>query len=347
MLWSIAPLPELIEGGSKYRKLLFAIFFLLVMIKSPSSLWLPLKAFSISNGLLSVLACALWMGFDQWRPPDNGIFFVGDSSNPTIGRNHISQGAFQVMSACLSLGFACISKSRAARYGWIFVATVTLFSSLGLLQGRTGYLLALVAVVLAILFLIAMRYFLPALIVAVLGLAVLSASWTFSLNFSKRTAEAIEDVRDYSSETNVNKSQGIRLQFYAAGLEIYKASPIIGHGAGSFAEAYAQLPDQNPDLQLSRAQPHSEYIILMVQGGSVALLLFVSIGFFGIRYSLHKHISHCQSPEAIALAILVGLYWVGAGVNSYLWDLAEGHLFILILGTVVARRMISQGVIQR
>jgi hypothetical protein len=81
----------------------------------------------------------------------------------------------------------------------------------------------------------------------------------------------------------------------------------------------------------------------MVQGGSVALLLFLFIGFFGIKYSLHKHGSRYQSPEAIALAILVGLYWVGAGVNSYLWDLAEGHLFILILGTVVARRITCGG----
>jgi O-antigen ligase len=342
VLWTVAPLPELIEGWSKYRKLLFSIFFLIVFLQRPNHIWYPLKAFTICNGVLAFLACLVWLGVDQWRPPDNGIFVVGSASNPTIGRNHITQGAFQVMSACLSLGFAFASKGRYARTGWILVCTLTLISSLGLLQGRTGYLLAAIAAVSAVILLILLHRIRGALIVVFFSIAIFSFFWSFSPNLSKRTAQAIESIEKYTSGVDLNTDQGIRLQFYVAGLKVFSESPFLGHGVGSFAEAYSRLPNENADLQSSRAQPHSEYINLLVQGGLIGLGFFVLVGLIAIKYAWRSARRPVIASKAFSLSVIVVLFWSGAVVNSYIWDLAEGHLFIIILGTVIAVELLRR-----
>ncbi len=344
VFWSIAPLPELTEGWSKYRKLLFAIIFIFAVSRNPDCLWLPLKAFAASNGIIAFLACLVWLGVDQWRPPDSGIFFVGPASNPTIGRNHITQGAFQVMAASLSIGFALAARSVNVRVGWLSVGVLTLFTSLGLLQGRTGYLLAIVAAAALVLLLISVRRFKVAVLVGFAAFLLFSSIWQLSPNFGPRTIQAIQSIEKYSSGADPNADQGVRLQFYAAGLDIFLESPVLGNGVGSFAEAYSRLPNENADLQRSRAQPHSEYINLMVQGGSLALALFLAIGGLALKQAWGGVDDKAKSPKDFSLAILVTLFWVGSAVNSYIWDLAEGHLLIIILGTVASRSILSKQV---
>jgi len=347
-IWAIAPRAELIEGVWKYRKLIFVVLVatsLVVCRKNPGFLinfflaGCAIVAFGSLASRFGVMEYVLGPpastgGWPIGGTPEKSWLYIGEADNPTFGRNHITQGAFLVFASMFATGrsWSAFRVSTAQPYRGVLWALIAIFYLLPVfsIQGRSGYLLAFLGAgfwaVFAAVLLGGWKRLLPgALVVLVLGVMVFT-----SPHFLKRSNEAVDDVVRYS-QTGEQASQGIRLRFWLAGLELAADKPLLGYGVGGYAQAYSKLSEQPEWLRVSRAQPHSEYVILLVQGGGVALLLFLFLGGFFLRIAW-RGISLKDGPGLTSVA---SLFFVYAGFNSAIWDLAEGHFFSFVTALVI------------
>lgn len=352
-LWSVAPRDELLEGAWKYRKLTFVFLAAASIIacrKRPEFLinfflmgCAVVAAGSLSSrfGILDLILGAPTStgGWPIGVTPTGSWFHIGGPDNPTFGRNHITQGALLVFAAMFAVGrawtaFARGSELRWTGIGWAFAAAFYLIPVFSI-QGRSGYLLAVIGAVFWIaLALIRLRgssrIMLPCIIFGCLTALI----WS-SPHFLKRSAEAVDDVVRYS-QTGARTSQGERLGFWQAGLELAAQRPVFGYGVGGYAQAYSELPNQPEALKNSRSQPHSEWVILFVQGGVVAVALFALLALSVIRGIVKRGFRE-GSADFYGLLLVSSLFFFYAAFNSAVWDLAEGHFFgCLLLCTVGA-----------
>lgn len=343
-LWAVAPREELIEGVWKYRKLIFVVLVatsLFVCRKPPGFLInfflagcaiVALGSLASRFGLMEYVlgSPSVTGGWPIGGTPERSWLHIGGPDNPTFGRNHITQGAFLVFASMFAMGRswpALLGQSKKLSLGvlWFSLAIfylVPVFS----IQGRSGYLLALLGgifwVALALFKLRGRRRFLaPCLVIAVLGTLVSS-----SPHFFKRSYQAVDDVVRYS-QTGEQTSQGERVRFWRAGLALAAERPLLGYGAGGYSQAYSELQGEPESLRASRSQPHSEYLIVLVQGGVIGFALLVSIAILSMRA-----LSRILDLQEWAAIFGVGiLFWIYASFNSAIWDLAEGHFFGILL----------------
>jgi len=347
--WGVAPPDEALEGISKYRKLLFLALIGLSVAASSEAPLLLLRFFFVGC-LITTLGSIMirfgifeWLwgppnhqgGWAFWRDVNKHMFFIGGPSNPTFGRNHITQGAFGVFGGCFAAGWAwkILRKPKPQISIGITLIFLTFFFMVSIfsMQGRSGYLLAVcgsvIFNVICILKLNGWKRYLPGTL-TILGFLFLAFT---SPQFLPRTEAALnetfEAIHDGSRE-----GQGVRIRFWEAGLNLSAARPITGYGVGGYAQAYSELSDEPLHLRESRAQPHSEYVILLVQGGLPAVLLYFGILFLLIRAS-YRYFLRVDDPSLLAVIILFALY---SAFNSSIWDLAEGHFFSLIGGVLLA-----------
>jgi len=348
-LWAVAPREELIEGVWKYRKLIFVVLVatsLVVCRKDPGFL---INFFLAGCGIVALGSLASRFGLIEYvlGPPaatggwpiegtaQKSWLYIGAPDNPTFGRNHITQGAFLVFASMFAVGrswSALIGQSSAFLQGllWFFLAVfylVPVFS----IQGRSGYLLALLGGIFWVVFGLfklrgRTRFLAPLLAIAVLGALVYS-----SPHFFKRSYQAVDDVVRYS-QTGEQTSQGERIRFWRAGLALAAERPLIGYGAGGYAQAYSELKSEPESLRSSRSQPHSEYVIVLVQGGFVGFALLLALTALSISATYRA--PGCTDRAGI-LCVLI-LFAIYAGFNSAIWDLAEGHLTAVLIATCLS-----------
>lgn len=346
--WSLAPNDELIEGVFKYRKLIFVPLVAISIYVAPKDPEFIFKFFLA--GCFSVALVSIGIrfhvfdtilgpqtseaGWDLGGTKGHSWFHLGGHKNPTVGRNHISQGAFLVFSGYFlwALVLERFSKNYREGLAWsasLMLVAFTLWFAVFGLQGRTGYLLTfLSAFILLVATLTANRmHFLKVhlLIVSVFVGTGATLAVT-SHNFLQRSTDAVQEVLAYQSEDP--QGQGVRLSWWIFGMKVATDAPVVGHGAGSFPELYSRDSTQREKLRDSRAQPHSEPVLQLVHGGAVALILYIGI-FFAPIMALWRDFDYWQLVRWGGLLFLIfvhGLY------NSALWDLAEGHYLVVLLG---------------
>lgn len=366
--WSIAPSSDLLESWSRYRRLLYVPlaawglwlgFQLQKGGAHPRGLARDWLAWFVAGASLSALVSWLaycgwtgaWFGSGTgqagaWVWAGQKIVSFPAASNPAFGHSHIAAGAFLVIAANAWL--------MLTRVSWLgLAAAVFTATPVVLMQGRTGYLLLLVSVlvwVLAGLLALWRGYRQPAATIwrlLVVGLVV-SVWWQLSPHLQWRSQQAASEVQGYvqTQPAVPVTSQGIRLAFWQTGLEMVTASParvVFGLGVGGYAQGYRDLRGQ-PTPEGS-GQPHSEYIALLVQGGLVGLGLWFWIWLQACRLVVHLArrsfgdvLGH--SPvQSVGWGLMVMLVLLDAGFNSVLWNVEEGHLLVLLLGGLLAQAM--------
>ncbi len=342
-LWSIAPRDELLEALSKYRRLIYIPLFLIVLYEIDSEKWnfAPVKFFLVGCTFVLIGSLFTTLGLTEFllgpeRSPGSGwevlthngkaLFYIGPIENPTFGRNHITTTLFLVL---LFNGLFYMSGLRSGRLRYVYLLFACLAAfAIANMQSRGGYLL--LATSLLCWTLIFARSIncsnnkfriLMLVIPAVLTIALLSSG-----KAEKRLTQAMQEIRLYIKDSNSdNSSVGGRLSFYTAGIGSVIDQPFMGYGAGSFAQIYVNSNNHGA-LHKLRNQPHSEIVNQLVQGGGVALCLYLAIFAYMIAISLRS-----GRLEVLIPVVLLLMYSVW---NSTLWDLAEGHLFVLMVVTL-------------
>ncbi|WP_010099591.1 O-antigen ligase family protein, partial [Burkholderia ubonensis] len=145
-----------------------------------------------------------------------------------------------------------------------------------------------------------------------------------------RLAQVASEVREYRQNDAVT-STGLRLEWYKKGLELYRARPVIGYGAGGLEFEFQKLAagKSAAEGQLT-SNPHNEYLLMAVQLGTLGLLLFVNLIVQIARGSL------ALDPRSRHLLLAwLAIFTIGSVANSLLLDFAEGHLIVLLAGILL------------
>lgn len=321
-LWSGVPAAERLKSLFKYSDLLL-VGLLAGMLPLARQRNLALSGFAAGMLGLLLLSLAIWLGI----LPEGLFGKIG--SGAVVMKLSITHNWLM---ACFAFGCAmqaCFSEPGWVRRGWALLAGVAVLNVLFMVGGRTGY------VVLAVLLIYSAHVWkrwrgvcLALLLAGALGAGLLM----LPNHLSARVGEAVHDVRHWRPGEGASplSSQGQRLDWYLASLELVAQRPVLGVGTGGFARAIEK--HLAGSAIRPPANPHNEYLLIMVQVGllgGVALLWLLGGGWQAAR--------GLRSPrERALLRGMVLSMAVGCLFNSFLYDFTEGLLFGWMLGVLGA-----------
>ena len=172
------------------------------------------------------------------------------------------------------------------------------------------------------------KMWLPALLLVMIAIGV---TYNTSSNFSTRVDEAIQEVETYQADAS-RTSLGMRFDWWRNSLQLIAEKPFLGHGVGSFRTVQGKLIEGSETQ--STDNPHNEYLFLGVQGGLVAMALFVALLLSQLFLSLRLPSVKRYVLQGVVLAMAVGCL-----MNSFLFDSHPGHFYgILSAILMVCRR---------
>lgn len=360
MFWSVAPRDELIEGISKYRKLLYVPLVAMLLVSTRVKPWFLMNFFvvgclvvclgslSSSSGLLEQLIGPQSPGGGWALGGTSGKhwFYIGPPEAPTFGRAWIAQGAFLVFSVMYLIGLLLqkfneqrdnIFNVRAVSITLVTLTMVLVVLNLG---GRTGYVLLFFGLLLWVLKLSHWEQWKLSVGLLVVSITIVVGFVGLNQRVVERTQAAITDVTQYR-ESGALTSQGLRLRFWEAGIRIGLERPLQGWGVGSYAEVFSRDAKQPTELRDSRPHPHSEYVLQFVQGGFLALTALMGFLAMVAFQLVKKSLAPPKTYSLLTLGLQMGclLLLADGFFNSILWDLGEGHAFVMLFGAAISVEM--------
>lgn len=114
------------------------------------------------------------------------------------------------------------------------------------------------------------------------GVIILSLLAVYQIpatNVAERVDTALKEFAAYRQGDRTYSSSASRIQGWAVSLEIFKASPVIGAGPGSYEPLMHRMHQQGKDYAIAavHSQPHSVYALAMADGGLLGLLALIGV----------------------------------------------------------------------
>ncbi|WP_158590468.1 O-antigen ligase family protein [Noviherbaspirillum cavernae] len=334
-LWTIAPANEVRGGIGKYLKLLLIPLGMALAWRDDKLTKRAMIAFMAGAAILAVSSYLARLGL---VPGSIGIKRVPDPHNAVVFKNHITTGVllgFAAVACFAYYHYAATTRTRILSIvGGLFFAFPIIF----LTQGRTGYIVLFVG--LMVLSLARFHARPKMLVISIMTVLMLFAGTYFmSNNVKSRVQRLVSEMENHSGSpagSEVFSSSGIRLAFYRGGLRLIAENPLLGSGTGSFQEAFSPIAKTvwpvGSEMQSRRHQPHSEIILIGVQLGAAGLVLYALL-MASLAFGGRKNASYA----ADCVLILCGVFFISAMFNSLLWDVTEGHWFALLAGCLYAQ----------
>jgi O-antigen ligase len=306
----------------KYLDLLW-IPILVWLFRDPTMRLRALRALAASLAL--VLVMSFLIVADVIPEAD---FLTGNSSYPVVFKGRQTHGPLMAFGAFLYVQFALAATAARMRVLWLVLAALALINGTLVVQGATGYL---VFGALGLYLGYGWRGWKG------LGWAAGAAAGAFTLlvllpgPFQARVARVQSEIAQWQPGVpDGNSSVGTRIEFYRVTVAIVKDRPLLGHGTGSFASAYAEkTKGQNA---LPTRNPHNEYLLIMVQLGLVGLAVLLYL--FWTQWRLAPRLAtplEWHLARGLVLAMAVGCLF-----NSWLLDHTEGLLYAWLTGLLLA-----------
>jgi O-antigen ligase len=212
------------------------------------------------------------------------------------------------------------------------LGTAALVNVFLLLGGRTGYLVAIAVLSLAITWALPQRHRLAALIatplILVLGL------YLGSSQVQGRLSKLAVESQSYAQQGETDSSSGWRINAWSRSAQAITESPWYGHGVGSWAITVKRLQGTSGSKIFgagNASNPHQEYLLWGVEMGVVGTFLFL---FF--IFSIVHDVRHFAEPIQRAVLSVVAAMAVACLFNSALYDDLMGDFFCITLGLLMA-----------
>ena len=322
LLWTPAPLDVALTSLVKHSRLLVIALLILMLRSVHESRW-ALLAFSSGIALqlmfswLSVAGVPLpWQ--TAWRP--HGVVFT----------SYLDQSV--IFSTCAAVWWHMVPASAWQRWASLCLALAALANVLLLLDGRTGYLIALTLIALAAMWRMPQHLRWPAFaLMPVLMLSVLLAA---STSFQARLALIGTELMASSNQIDTSTSTGWRLNAWRVSAQAIQETPVMGHGVGSFTATVKRL--QGPDAEAvfgpgSLSNPHQEFLLWGVEIGVVGVLLL-----FAAFLLLWADFNQMPPPIRRAGISTLAALFIACSFNSALYDGLIGDFFVTLLGLLLA-----------
>jgi O-antigen ligase len=217
------------------------------------------------------------------------------------------------------------------RHGRKLAAGVVLLCAVNVLfflPGRSGHVALLVAIALALFWLVPAGVKWAALLVPAL---VLTAAMAASPQLWHRVSAVVTESHAYSQGDHAPTSSGLRLDFWRRSAQSIQERPILGHGVGSWNGEYTRLEgDQLSPAFRDLRNPHQEYLMWGVQLGIVGVALLLAF-----LLELASDASQFRPDVRRAAQTVVAILAAVCLFNTTLFDALIGDYFCLVLGLLL------------
>ncbi len=330
LIWTSAPLNEALGSLSKYGKLLL-IPLIFALIKDRREALYALGIFALFQLFLVISS---WMLFLSFPVP-----WATAPSNARIGNavfsSYLDQGIMAAILAGLSWHFRSLVPGVYGRSIAISVAVIALLNVFFVLIGRSGHVVAIALISLAIMWELPKRYRLAILVVPLI--LVISISLV-----SPKVRDRISDVKSelqgftFTEGTSVvsGTSSGIRLHFWHRAIQSMAERPILGSGVGSWSSEFNRLEKKNsltPNAIEPMGNPHQEYLLWGVQLGLTGILLLLAFLVSVFHDTLKMDVMTARAVQSVLAALTIACLF-----NSIIYDALIGDFFCVTLGLLLA-----------
>ena len=338
LLWTSAPLDSALGAVGKYGKFLL-IPALLVLLQTRREAVYALIFFLGGQTLLLLGSWALYFHVPvPWATSSMA------TTAYAVFSSYLDQSIMSAVVAAVFWHLRTFAPNRFLFYATITASVLALGCVFIVFTGRTGHLVGIAELSLAIFFALPRKYRLASLLVPPLVLAAVFFSFD---QVAQRFLVVKSELSSHSTEFNPQSSSGVRLNFWKTSVEAIVEKPLIGSGVGSWVTEYNRIEQLKNSLHpslgaRSHGNPHQEFLLWGVQLGVGGILLLFAFG-AAVLLDLRKMESPiARAGQSVLLALAVSCLF-----NSSLYDAYIGDFFCVSLGVLLAygfhSREISRG----
>ena len=316
-LWTEASTPDALAGWGRHSRILWFLA-VIYLLRSPEQSLLTLKWFVAGMLVMMLSSWALVAGLP--------VPWATAKELSALGIVHGSTLEQPVLLTLLGVVLWFMREHwPTGRWRWapIGILLLTVFNVFFVMTGRTGFVVMLVFISMAVWWQLPRR-----LRWLVLGLPfVLSAlMMVLSPRFEARTTKVFHEVLSYQ-QGSIETSQAQRLDYWHRSLLAIQEKPLIGHGVGSWRMNYHRLGGMQADAP---SNPHQQYLLWLVEAGALGGLLFLTLLFSQYKDAQALPPNYRQALWTITtIAAVMGLMncpYFGAGMGECLVYLAASLL---------------------
>jgi O-antigen ligase len=215
------------------------------------------------------------------------------------------------------------------RQAAIGVTVLGLASTLFVMPGRTGHLVAIAVISLALLWLLPRRLrFLGVLAPVAVAALLLVASEPMRY----RAGLVVDESLAFAARSENRSSSGERLNFWHRSVQAIAERPLSGFGLGSFNQQYNRFDaGRGNPITFGVKNPHQEFLLWGVEAGIGAMLLLCAL-----LYCLYRDLCLGERPAVRAGASAMAALLISCMFNSILFDAAIGDFFCVTIGLLMA-----------
>jgi O-antigen ligase len=329
LFWTTAGEAEALSSLGKYGKLLM-IPLVVFLVQDRKEALYALSAFAIAQVFLLLSSWMLFLHLPvPWATSPSAMIFHAAFSS------YLDEGIMTALFAAICWHLRGLVPLRYGRFLATAIAAAGLLNVFFVFDGRTGHLVAVAVVSLAVMWELPPRarfaiLFLPFLLL--LLASAISPKVQTRLAMVKNEVQAFSLVKGETFATGT--SSGIRLQLWHRALQSIEQSPLLGSGVGSWSNEFNRIEKQqssSPQKVTGFSNPHQEYLQWGVQLGIPGILLFLTllISIFRDTLSMEKMAARAAQSALTALA-------VACLFNSSIYDALIGDFFCITLGLLLA-----------
>lgn len=319
-----APAELALHDLKKYQKLLMVPVFVALY---PGATWSRRVVAAYAAGVMVLMLPTLmdgaavaagmpWLA-EGWAP------FRNESYNPeslVYWRNHIVHG-FHVVILFVICVSTLLSRGAGQRLWAALVAVFVVLDVVFLIHGRAALLSLLL-----VCFIWALSYG-SARLRTGMALVLVLLSWGVyqqSEKLQARVHSVFQEGAGYVENQDSQTSGGIRLHYWRMSLEMFRESPLLGTGPGSFRQRLEE--PTNPLRDQTHRHAHNEYISLLSQHGMVGLFIFLALVWQIVRAAR----GHPDPRLSRILQMGLLIFLINAATDSSLHNQSEGWTFVLL-----------------
>ncbi|PKO60842.1 MAG: polymerase [Betaproteobacteria bacterium HGW-Betaproteobacteria-18] len=334
LLWTSAPMDQALGAVGKYGKFL-VIPALLVLLGTRREAAFALAAFV---GAQAFLLLSSWLLYFYVPVVWATASYAKDSF--AVFSSYLDQGIMSAVVAAIFWHLKALAPNRPLFYAAIAMSLLALGNVFIVFTGRTGHLVGLAMVSLAIFWALPRRYRLASLVVP--PLIFILAFFSFD-KVAQRFSAAQTEVSAYALQPESKTSSGIRLYIWQASLAAIAKNPLTGTGVGSWVTEYNRLEYLKPPShqRLVIGNPHQEYLLWGVQLGVGGILLLLAFLAAVMLDFLKMDTPIAKAGQSVLAALAVSCLF-----NSSLYDAYIGDFFCLSLGVLLAYGIHGQDILK-
>ena len=325
ILWSTAPHTDAYSSVAKYGKLL-VIALLPALIRSRREGLLALLVFVAAQTLVLVSS---WMLFLHLPTP----WALASTAHTqyAVFSSYLDQGIMGAVLAAVCWHLRSLMPQRWQQIAAVLIAAAAVLNVLFVLDGRSGHIVMIALLSLAIMWALPKRY---RLLVVLLPFVMGTGIYFGSMKVHQRANLIVSEMTSYQNNSNKITSTGIRLSFWTQAINIIRDRPWIGAGVGSWSTEFNRLQRAQNHAHVDIAangNPHQEYLLWAVQLGVPGLLLFCTL-----FVAMLDDSRRLETPFRRAFQSVLAAFAIACLFNASLYDALIGDFFCVLFGLLFA-----------